>query len=257
MSNENTSIHDYDLTLITEYFSMLERQGPGSPATTLKALRFIDPPKDNFRVLDIGCGNGSHTMVLADNTRAQITGLDLFPLFINQFNEKVQTKGLGERVKGITGDMQDLPFEKASFDLIWSEGAIYNIGFERGLKEWREFLKPGGFIAISEATWFTPERPEEIYTFWKDAYPGIDTISSKMSQVEKAGYKPLASFVLPDECWTTNFYDLQEEIRETFLDIYSDNPAAKAFVENEKHEAELYRKYKDYYGYTFFIARKI
>ena len=57
--------------------------------------------------------------------------------------------------------------------LIWSEGAIYNIGFERGLKEWRRFLKEGAYLAVSEASWFTEKRPAEIETFWQDAYPEI------------------------------------------------------------------------------------
>ena len=72
--------------------------------------------------------------------------------------------------------------------MIWSEGAIYNIGFERGLKEWRRFLKTGGYVAVSEASWFTEERPKEIDEFWQDAYPGIDTVSNKVDQMQKAGY---------------------------------------------------------------------
>ena len=62
---------------------------------------------------------------------------------------------LQERVKGIVGSMDALPFEEEELDLIWSEGAIYNIGFERGLNEWRKYLKTGGYVAVSESSWFT------------------------------------------------------------------------------------------------------
>ncbi|HBC37406.1 MAG TPA: SAM-dependent methyltransferase, partial [Porphyromonadaceae bacterium] len=72
---------------------------------------------------------------------------------------------LQDRVKGITGDMASLPFKEEELDLIWSEGSIYNIGFEKGLNEWRKLLKRGGYIAISEASWFTVERPAEIHDF--------------------------------------------------------------------------------------------
>ena len=100
---------------------------------------------------------------------------------------------------------------------MWSEGAIYNIGFERGLNEWRKFLKTGGYIAVSEASWFSEERPAEIDEFWIDAYPEIDTISQKVTQMQKAGYVPIATFVLPENCWTEHFYAPQVSAQEKFL----------------------------------------
>jgi hypothetical protein len=106
-------------------------------------------------------------------------------------------------------------------DLIWSVGAIYNIGFERGIREWRPFLKTGGFIAVPEASWFTEERPSEIHAFWKEAYPEIDTISNKVAQMQKAGYIPTATFVLPENCWTEHFYAPQVAAQETFLKKYA------------------------------------
>ena len=42
MNNENQTIHEFDLNIIYEYFSNTERQGPGSPEETLKALSFIN-----------------------------------------------------------------------------------------------------------------------------------------------------------------------------------------------------------------------
>lgn len=75
--------------------------------------------------------------------------------------------------------------------MIWCEGAIYNIGFERGLKEWRKYLKPGGYIAVSESSWFTDERPAEINDFWMDAYSEMDTLPNQVAKLYKAGYLPL------------------------------------------------------------------
>ena len=81
-------------------------------------------------------------MVLAQHTPGSITGLDFFPEFIECFNRNAEKLNLQDRVKGVVGSMDALSFEKESLDLIWSEGAIYNIGFERGLNEWRNYLKP-------------------------------------------------------------------------------------------------------------------
>jgi SAM-dependent methyltransferase len=257
MSKENKSIHEFDFNLIAEYYSSVERQGPGSPKVTLKALSFIDELSDQSHIADLGCGTGGQTMVLALNAPGKITGVDLFPKFIDQFNRNAAKLDLEERVKGVVGSMDNLSFKKEELDLIWSEGAIFNIGFERGLHEWREFLKPGGYIAVSEATWFTEERPKEIEEFWQSEYPGIDNISKKVEKLQKAGYVPVASFILPENCWTEHFYEPQVEAQEAFLKKYPRNKTALDFIVNQRHEAQLYDKYKAFYGYAFYIGKKL
>lgn len=257
MSSENKSIHDFDFNLICEYFSSVERQGPGSPEATIKALSFVENLSDQSVIADIGCGTGGQTMVLAQHTSGSITGIDLFPGFIDLFNENAAKLGLSRRLKGAVGSMDNLPFKEEALDLIWSEGAIYNIGFERGLKEWRKFLKQGGYIAVTEISWFTEERPDEINSFWMDNYPEIDTIPHKMAQVQKAGYLPVASFILPDNCWTDHFYAPQINIQEIYLSKHVGNKIAEELVFNQRREMALYNKYKAYYGYVFYIAKKI
>ena len=257
MSNEDISIHDFDFDLICEYFSNIERQGPGSPEATLKALSFIDNLNNESSIIDIGCGTGGQTIVLAQNAPGNFKGLDMFPTFIDLFNANAKKNNLQERVKGIVGTMMELPFKDEEFDLIWSEGAIYNIGFKKGINEWNSFLKRGGYLAVTEACWFTETRPEEIDTFWKNAYPEIDTISNKMDQLQKAGYVPVASFILSENCWIENFYEPQSVMQEEFLKKHPGNQNAKNLVEEMKHEVEMYNKYKEFYGYVFFIGRKI
>jgi SAM-dependent methyltransferase len=257
MSNENKSIHEFDFNLICEYFSSLERQGPGSPEVTIKALSFIDKPTNEFRIADIGCGTGGQTMVLAQHAPGQITGIDMFPTFIELFNFNAAKLNLQNRVKGIVGSMDNLPFQNEELDLIWSEGAIYNIGFERGLNEWRTFLKTGGYVAVSEASWFTEERPVEIDEFWQDAYPEIDTIPNKVAQMQKAGYIPVATFILPENCWTEHFYAPQVKAQDDFLKKYAGNKTIEELIASQRHETKLYYQYKEYYGYVFYIGKKI
>ncbi len=257
MSTENKSIHEFDFNLICEYFSSIERQGPGSPEVTVKALGFIDHLAGDSKIADIGCGTGGQTMVLAEHTTGQITGIDLFPVFIDLFNQNVRRNNFQKRVSGIVGSMENLPFQNEALDLIWSEGAIYNIGFKRGLKEWKQFLKPGGYLAVTEASWFTDERPDEITAFWRDAYPEIDTIPNKIWIMQKTGYIPVASFILPENCWTEHFYDHQTEAQKKFLDKYKGNQTAEELVANQRHEAQLYARYKAFYGYVFYIGKKV
>ena len=200
MTDKNKSIHDFDYHLICEYFSSLDRQGPGSLEVTLKALSFIDNLNEQSHIADIGCGTGGQTVILAQNTPGHITGIDLCPAFVDLFNANAKKTNLGNRMKGIVGSMDNLPFKNDELDLIWAEGAIYNIGFKKGLIKWQKYLKIGGYIAVSEASWFTLDRPVEIDTFWKNAYPEIDTISNKVAIMQKAGYVPIATFILPEYC---------------------------------------------------------
>jgi len=257
MSKEVKSIHEFDLELIVDYYSLVERQGPGSPEITKKALSFIDNLSSQSQIVDLGCGTGGQTIVLAQNTSGSIRGYDIFPKFINLFNKNVEKHNLQNRVQGIIGSMDDLPFNNEELDLIWSEGAIYNIGFERGLKEWRKYLKSGGFVAVSEASWFTNERPKEIYDFWMDAYPEIDTIPKKLSQMQNAGYVPVASFILPESCWLDEFYVPQVKADKKYLLKHKGNQAAEDFIANQRHEEGLYRRYKAFYGYVFYIGKKL
>jgi ubiquinone/menaquinone biosynthesis C-methylase UbiE len=257
MSNENKPIHEFDFNLICEYFSSIERQGPGSPEVTIKALSFIDNLTNESRIADIGCGTGGQTMVMAKHAPGQITGVDLFPAFIDLFNLNAGRLNLQDRVKGVVGSMDNLSFLNEELDLIWSEGAIFNIGFERGLNEWHRFLKTGGYIAVSEGSWFTGSRPTEIAAFWQDAYSEIDTIPNKVAQMQKAGYVPVATFILPESCWTEHFYAPQITAQEAYLEKYAGNKTAEHFIASERHEAQLYYRYKEYYGYVFYIGKKI
>lgn len=224
---------------------------------TLKALSFIDNLTDQSLIADLGCGTGGQTMVLAQHAPGSITGIDLFAGFIDLFNANASKLQLQHRVQGQVGSMDSLSFAPESLDLIWCEGAIYNIGFDRGLREWRNYLKIGGYLAVSEACWFTDERPAEIDAFWNDAYPEIDTIPVKVAQMQAAGYIPVATFVLPSHCWTTNFYDLQESLQESFLKSHPENPSAENLVAEMRNEAVMYAKHGAYYGYVFFVGRKI
>ena len=122
---------------------------------------------------------------------------------------------------------------------------------------WKKFLKKGGYIAVSEASWFTDKRPEEIDKFWKEMYPEINIVGNKVIEMQKIGYIPIAVFILPENCWTDNFYEPQNEAQKIFLEKYKSNKLAEEFISNEKREAELYEKYKEFFGYAFYVGRKI
>jgi len=109
MSNEKQTIHDFDLKIIYEYFSNTDRQGPGNTRETLKALSFIDGLTEKSKIADIGCGTGGQTMTLGQNTSCEIIGIDVWQDFINKFNQNSLNQNFHNRVKGIVGNMENLP----------------------------------------------------------------------------------------------------------------------------------------------------
>lgn len=102
--------------------------------------------------------------------------------------------------------MENLPFEKNSLDLIWSEGAIDSIGFQEGLTHWHGFLKKGGFVAVTCPSWLTEEHPEEVEKFWSNAGSHLDDVGENTRIMQKCCYQFVASFTLTEECWTENYF---------------------------------------------------
>ncbi|MBL7472240.1 class I SAM-dependent methyltransferase [Robertkochia sediminum] len=234
-----------------------ERQGPGSEADTLKALSFVTPPKDRPMVIaDIGCGSGGQTLTLAKHTDGIIKAVDLFPEFLEELDEKVKAEGLENRIKTVQASMTTMPFAKEEFDLIWSEGAIYNIGFEKGIRQWHKLLKPGGFLAVSEITWITENRPKAIDDFWNTEYPEISRASKKIKQLEDNGYTLAGYFYLPPESWNDSYYAPMEARFDDYLERNDHAEAAREVVDENRREIALYNEFKDFYSYGFYIARK-
>lgn len=248
-----------ELELLIDLHHTTPRQGPGSSEQTRLAfdLTGLDREDTALQIADIGCGCGAQTLDLAEYTRSSITAVDLFPEFLDRLKTSSRQQGLDDRINTQQASMEDLPFSPAQFDLLWSEGAIYIMGFAEGIKRWREYLRPGGWLAVSEISWITPERPAEISRHWESEYPGIDSISAKIRMLEQAGYVPSAHFILPPECWTIQYYQPLEASFTAFLERHPGDSSACEVVEAEKKEIRLYHEYRDYYSYVFYIARKV
>lgn len=252
MENKQLSMID----LIIETHIGLERQGPGSTEMTLKALSFVKELDENSQVIDLGCGTGGQTMVLAQHIKGSITGIDQFQEFIDVFNDNAKKLNLQERVMGIVGIMEDLSFSKGEIDLIWSEGVVDSISFEKNLSYWNKFLKEDGYIALTIPSWFTDEHPAEVAKFWTDMGSGLDTIGNNISVMQKAGYIPVATFTLPEKCWTDNYYVPRMAAEAWIMKKYPGNKIVEDYIKNDIYEVNLYSKYKQHYGYVFYIGKK-
>lgn len=247
-----------EMELLIDFHKDADRQGPGSAADTLQALSFIDLRREKpLKVADIGCGTGAQTITLARNLAGHITAVDLFPEFLTQLSRKAKELGLQDKITTLEKSMDDLSFGTEEFDIIWSEGAIYIIGFEAGIRQWKHFLKPGGYLAVSEITWLTNTRPAEIEAHWNNEYPEIDTASAKMKVLEEQGFSPVGYFILPPSSWIENYYRPMEARFEAFLEKHNHSEMAKTQLEADRDEIEKYNRFKDYFSYGFYVAKKV
>ncbi len=244
--------------LLMDLHLRANRQGPGGDIETEKALNLamIDRTVP-LKIADIGCGTGASALVLARLLNAEITAVDFLQGFLDVLETRAENMGLADKITTLSCSMDNLPFGDEEFDIIWSEGAIYNIGFEQGVKDWSRYLKAEGLLIVSEITWTTGTRPTELQKYWQDVYPEIDTASSKLAVLEKNGYSPIGFFVLPEHCWLDNYY---EPIQNSFVDFLARNAnsdEAKEIIEAEKKEISFYQKYKEHFSYGVYVARRV
>ena len=247
-----------DYQLLIDLHKSTNRQGPGGDAETEKALSLamIDRAAP-LKIADIGCGTGASTLLLARLLKAQITAVDFLQDFLEVLEGRAENMGLSEKITTLCCSMDNLAFQDEEYDVIWSEGAIYNIGFERGVIDWNRYLKAGGLLIVSEITWITASRPSELQKYWEGEYPEIDVASSKIGVLEKNGYSPSGYFVMPEHCWLENYYRPMQNSFADFLARNANSEEAQAIVEAEKKEISLYKKYSKYYSYGVYVARKL
>ncbi|RPJ05854.1 MAG: class I SAM-dependent methyltransferase [Spirochaetaceae bacterium] len=243
-------------TIFYKIFETMPRLGPGSTDATLEALSHTAYPHENAMVLDLGCGTGVQTMVLAQKITGTILALDNYQPFLDQIAVKASDNRLQARVKPVLRDMHDFCFQQESFDLIWSEGAIYIIGFASGLVKARGLLKEGGFAMFSDMNWFLPDPVEELVEFFRTECPEMMSVEANVELIAKSGFELVHKLRLPDIDFWQPYYAPLEKRLELFREQYRTDSNVLGLVATIQHEIDLYRKYSAYYGYTYYVMKK-
>ena len=247
---------DRATALFFELFSGLPRQGPGSAASTRRALGLVPGVGRETRVLDVGCGTGAQTLVLAESSPARIVAVDNHPPFVDELNRTARERGLADRLEARVADMRRLDFADGSFDLIWCEGAIYNVGVEAGLRDWRRLLRPGGHIALTEACWRKPEPPAACAAFWEQEYPAIRDTTALLEAIDACGYHTVGHFALPASAWWDDYYRPLQENVTAFRERHRDAPDAQELADQCQKEIDVWHAYSEFYGYEFLVLRR-
>ncbi|MEP1469794.1 MAG: class I SAM-dependent methyltransferase [Halieaceae bacterium] len=237
-----------------EIYGTLPRAGPGSDALTRKAFELLGPLPGSPRILDLGCGPGVQTLELLRLSAGSVVAMDLLPEMTDRLSRAAHGAGVAERLEVRVEDMNAMSFPPNSFDIIWSEAAIYNMGFENGLQQLQTFLKPGGFVVVSDAVWTKADPPPEVADFWRE-YPEMDTVENKLDVIKRVGFEPVGHFLFPSGAWTEQYYDPMEARIAAKAKEWQGNAEAEAVLAEARKEISLFRRFSDYFNYAFFVMR--
>ncbi|MBY6095266.1 MerR family transcriptional regulator [Ferrimonas balearica] len=230
-------------------FETLDRWGPGSETETRRALSRV--PLTPSTILEVGCGKGLATTILASDTQATITAVDNEPSALARLTEMLQQAGLAERVEPVCASMTDLPFAPGSFDLIWAEGSAYIMGVSKALSQWRPLLQNGGILMLSDMVWLTENRSEEAEAFFAREYPDMQSVDTRLAQAEAAGFQVVDHFALSQAAWDNYYQPLKTRLAELQPQM-PDSAALKDIA----REIAIYEQHLGEYGYQMMVLKK-
>lgn len=234
----------------------LPRLGPGDPQSTQRALEMLpaDIRRADKHVLDLGCGNGAQTLCLARLLHGTITAVDSHPPFIEALSTKAQAEGFGDRIRPLCADMAGITPAQGPFDLIWCEGAIYNMGIENGLRHFRRLLDRG-YAALTDLNWLGRERPRPCLELFAREHLPVLEIGENLRLIAETGFRTIGHFVLPASSWWTDFYIPLGRRLEELRRIHPDDSQLLEMVGSIEQEIEVFRNHSSAYGYVFYVMQ--
>ena len=231
-------------------FAGMDKLSPGDDSQTLYVLRSL--PQHRFEVVvDAGCGAGRQTFVLADELKTPVHAVDSYQPFLDHLSQRAKENGFAPLVRTHCMDMKDIPIVFPKVDLLWAEGAAYNIGFANALTTWAKAIRPHGFAVVSELCWRRDKIPDAVKKFFESGYPEMQSVEQNIQIAEEAGFELFNTYTLPKAAWVKDYYDVLEP-RARLLVSHSDVAVRNFAVETLK-EIEVFEISEDSYGYVFYV----
>ncbi len=199
-----------------EVYENLPRQGPGNRTCAARALGLCRGLREFPAILDLGCGVGGQTLQLAELTSGSIVAIDRHAPSIERLRAAIAERGLSQRVSAIVGDMARPEQPCGSFDLIWSEGALYSIGLRNALHVCHGLLRPT-----------------------------MGWLDDDVAAIQEYGFELVGHFTLPDEAWWDDFYTPMETRIAELRGKYANDDKALGILDQLADEPEMHRTSAD------------
>ncbi|MBQ4810138.1 MerR family transcriptional regulator [Pseudoalteromonas luteoviolacea] len=242
--------HDRYMADFMRVFRTLERWGPGSVQDTLRALKHV--PTVVEQVLEIGCGKGQATQVLAQNCAAHITAIDNEQVALNVVLESFEKLNLTNRITTACTSMTELNYPNERFDLIWSEGSAYIMGVENALHDWKPLLAKSGVLVLSDLIWRTDTPSKRANSFWQKEYPDMKSLAARLIHFKNAGYRLIEHFPLSDKAWENYYGPLHKRVESLKRGGFK-----SPVLDDLEVEIDIFTQYQHEFGYHMFILSKL
>ncbi|MEM1046047.1 MAG: class I SAM-dependent methyltransferase [Pseudomonadota bacterium] len=233
-----------------QLYGGLDRLGPGDDDFALGLLAELALPSPQPRIADLGCGTGAGSLLLARHFKLPVLAVEQMPGFLETLTDRAKAEGLSDLVRAIEADMGALDWPDGSLDLLWSEGAAYNLTFRGALEKWRRLLGGDGIAVISEMSWFTEARPARAVAFWDNEYPTMASEAENCETAVACGFTVLKTRRLPTAAWWENFYGPLEA---RMAELQPAEGVLAQVIEDTRLEIALFRECESVYGYTFYV----
>ncbi len=201
---------------------------------TRRAFQMI-PKIEKTSILDLGCGSGTPSLELLRLCDGYVTGVDLDQTLLEAFERRSKEVGVSERVTTIQCSLHELDFVEESFDIIWCEGAISVVGFEKGLKEWKRFLKAKGFLAVHDSQ--------------KD-------VKQKAELISECGYDLIGQFEVPYVAWLKEYIEPLEEHLGTLESLHAEKVTTLQEFKALMSEIDSFKRNPETNASVFFVMQK-
>ena len=231
----------------------LPRQAPGSDASTQKLLKLANLPKTATDALDIGCGPGRSSLVLAEYG-LHVTAIDTSDTLLDELRTSAKQKGYGSAIKAENVSMFEMSYPDSSFDVVWAEGAAYIAGWEPAIRDWQRLLRPSGRMRLTECCWLTDKPTETARKYWNEGYPTMLTVGQATQKAQEHGLKVEATYTLPDSDWWEEYYSPIEKRLEDNKE--STDAVLQELMAAERQELAVRKSHALEYGYVGFVLSK-
>ena len=239
-----------DIKNISEKY--LELINPTSPEKVLQVGQAIGL-KEGDRVLDMGCGFGELLVLWAERFGIRGVGVEVRSYACDRAREKIEARGLADRLEIVCRGGADHPVPPNSYDAIICLGATFIWdGFRGTIRHLKPGLRPGGHLVIGEPYWRHSQVPPEMaekekihheHELWKMVQEEALTLKYlvRASETDWARYEAGDWLGLVD--WLAN---------------HPDHPDRPAIREHFLREQEAYlRSGREYIGWAIYVLTEL
>ncbi len=228
----------------------LPRQGVGSEETAKTLFDAIKHPHKIQRAIDMGCGTGRSTIWLAEHG-IHTVAVDIHQPFLNVLRKEAIRANVADRLDIQNMSIDNVPYPDESFDLVWSEGAAYFIGWAQALSAWKHLLKPDGYLIATDMFWTTDKPSHELSDFFKN--DNVLALEQAIKIARQSGYSVIKIYIQPDSDWFDEYYHALGKRAEK-LSQHVD-PATKQAADMAKREIAIRHKYAGEYEHVGFVLQ--